>query len=80
MVLPATHTFIMNRRDVAEEIMHFLHRGRFQGEEAGGCAVDRSERRPAFATPPRPALTAARGGYPLCSATSSTPAYGTSRR
>ena len=81
MVLPATHTFIMNRRDVAGEIVHFLHHGRFLGEEAGGCAVDRSGRQLAAARPPRPALTAAaRGGYPLCPATSSTPAYGTSRR
>jgi len=30
MVLPATHTFIMNRSDVAEEVVHFLRRGRFQ--------------------------------------------------
>ena len=30
MVLPATHTFIMNRRDVAEEVVHFLRHGRFQ--------------------------------------------------
>ena len=33
LVLPATHTFIMNRRDVAEEIVHFLHHGRFRDEE-----------------------------------------------
>ena len=32
MVLPATHTFIMNRRDVAEEVVHFLRQGRFQPE------------------------------------------------
>ena len=32
LVLPATHTFIMNRGDVAAEIVHFLHHGRFQGE------------------------------------------------
>ncbi|MDP6580330.1 MAG: alpha/beta fold hydrolase, partial [Vicinamibacterales bacterium] len=30
MVLPATHTFIMNRSDVAEEVAHFLRRGRFR--------------------------------------------------
>ncbi len=30
MVVPATHTFIMNRRDVAEEVVHFLRHGRFQ--------------------------------------------------
>ena len=29
LVLRATHTFIMNRRDVAEEIVHFLTHGRF---------------------------------------------------
>ena len=27
---PATHTFIMNRSDVAEEVVHFLRNGRFQ--------------------------------------------------
>ena len=32
MVVPATHTFIMNRRDVAEEVVHFLRQGRFQPE------------------------------------------------
>ena len=30
IVLPATHTFIMNRSDVAEEVAHFLRRGRFR--------------------------------------------------
>lgn len=30
MVLPATHTFIMNRNDVAEQVVHFLRQGRFQ--------------------------------------------------
>jgi len=30
IVLPATHTFIMNRRDVAEEVAHFLRWGRFR--------------------------------------------------
>ncbi len=30
MILPATHTFIMNRKDVAEEVVHFLRNGRFQ--------------------------------------------------
>ena len=29
LVLPATHTFIMNRRDVADEVVHFLRHGRF---------------------------------------------------
>jgi pimeloyl-ACP methyl ester carboxylesterase len=32
LVLPATHTFIMNRRDVAEEVVHFLQHGRFRRE------------------------------------------------
>ena len=32
LVLPATHTFIMNRRDVAEEVAHFLRHGRFRRE------------------------------------------------
>ena len=30
IALPATHTFIMNRSDVAEEVVHFLRNGRFQ--------------------------------------------------
>ena len=34
LVLPATHTFIMNRRDVAEEVVHFLRHGRFRKDEA----------------------------------------------
>jgi hypothetical protein len=29
IVVPATHTFIMNRADVAEEVVSFLRRGRF---------------------------------------------------
>ena len=32
LVLPATHTFIMNRRDVADETVYFLQHGRFKGE------------------------------------------------
>lgn len=32
MVVPATHTFIMNRRDVAEEVVSFLRQGRFGSE------------------------------------------------
>ena len=32
LVLPATHTFIMNRRDVADEVVHFLRQGRFRRE------------------------------------------------
>ena len=31
LVLPATHTFIMNREDVAEETISFLRTGRFGG-------------------------------------------------
>jgi pimeloyl-ACP methyl ester carboxylesterase len=31
-VVPATHTFIMNRRDVAEEVVHFLRQGQFSPE------------------------------------------------
>ena len=30
IALPATHTFIMNRSDVAEEVVNFLRNGRFQ--------------------------------------------------
>ncbi len=33
MVVPATHTFIMNRRDVAEEVVHFLRQGHFRPED-----------------------------------------------
>lgn len=33
LVVPATHTFIMNRRDVAEQVAHFLAYGRFLREE-----------------------------------------------
>ncbi len=29
LVVPATHTFIMNRRDVARQVVHFLQNGRF---------------------------------------------------
>jgi len=32
VVVSATHTFIMNRRDVAEEVVHFLREGRFRSE------------------------------------------------
>jgi pimeloyl-ACP methyl ester carboxylesterase len=32
LVLPATHTFIMNRADVAEEVVHFLQQGSFRKE------------------------------------------------
>ena len=30
LVVPASHTFIMNRGDVAEEVVYFLRRGRFR--------------------------------------------------
>lgn len=30
LVVPASHTFIMNRGDVAEEVVHFLRHGRFR--------------------------------------------------
>jgi hypothetical protein len=30
LVVPASHTFIMNRGDVAEEVVHFLRYGRFR--------------------------------------------------
>jgi pimeloyl-ACP methyl ester carboxylesterase len=33
-VVPATHTFIMNRRDVAEEVVHFLRHGQFRRDDA----------------------------------------------
>jgi len=33
LVVSATHTFIMNRRDVAEEVVHFLRNGRFERED-----------------------------------------------
>ena len=40
LVLPATHTFIMNRRDVAEEVVHFLREGEFQ---SGGAVSDEAQ-------------------------------------
>lgn len=36
LVLPATHTFIMNRRDVADEVVHFLRNGTFTERDSGG--------------------------------------------
>lgn len=33
LVLPASHTFIMNRGDVAAEVIHFLRHGRFRRAE-----------------------------------------------
>ena len=38
MVVHATHTFIMNRRDVAEQVAHFLEHGRFLREEGEDAA------------------------------------------
>ena len=35
IVVPATHTFIMNRGDVAEQVAHFLANGDFMREEGG---------------------------------------------
>jgi pimeloyl-ACP methyl ester carboxylesterase len=41
LVLPATHTFIMNRGDVAEQVVHFLKRGAFRKDvAAGGTSQD----------------------------------------
>lgn len=34
LVVPASHTFIMNRADVAEEVVHFLRNGRFRPADA----------------------------------------------
>lgn len=34
LVVPATHTFIMNRSDVAEEVVHFLAEGSFTAAHA----------------------------------------------
>lgn len=39
LVVPATHTFIMNRADVAEQTIHFLRTGRFHREGAEGAPV-----------------------------------------
>ncbi len=33
-VVPATHTFIMNRRDVADEVVHFLRHGQFGRDDS----------------------------------------------
>jgi len=33
LVIPATHTFIMNRADVAEQVVHFLRAGVFDHDE-----------------------------------------------
>jgi pimeloyl-ACP methyl ester carboxylesterase len=42
IVVPATHTFIMNRRDVAEQVTHFLANGEFMREEGNEQASTRS--------------------------------------
>jgi len=36
MVISATHTFIINRRDVAEEVVYFLRHGRFSRGDLQG--------------------------------------------
>jgi hypothetical protein len=36
MVVPATHTFIMNREDVALQVVSFLRTGRFREEGGSG--------------------------------------------
>jgi triacylglycerol lipase len=36
LVLPATHTFIMNRGDVAEQVVHFLGEGVFRATDSLG--------------------------------------------
>ncbi len=42
LVIPASHTFIMNRSEAAEEVVHFLKYGRFRrGADSGDAAVDR---------------------------------------
>jgi triacylglycerol lipase len=33
LVISATHTFIMNRKDVARQVVHFLRNGRFSAED-----------------------------------------------
>ena len=33
LVVSATHTFIMNRKDVATEVVHFLRDGRFSSKD-----------------------------------------------
>ena len=34
LVVPATHTFIMNRRQVAEEVVYFLQHGQFRSSDS----------------------------------------------
>jgi pimeloyl-ACP methyl ester carboxylesterase len=36
LVVPATHTFIMNRSDVAEQVVHFLRHGTFADRSSDG--------------------------------------------
>ncbi len=61
IVVPATHTFIMNRRDVAEEVVHFLEFGAFRSKDEG-AASEAGLMRPelAFAIAGEAGLTAAR--------------------
>ena len=40
LVVPATHTFIMNRRDVAEQTAHFLRNGRFSADSLAAREAD----------------------------------------
>jgi len=40
IVVPATHTFIMNRRDVADQVTHFLANGQFAREEESEDALN----------------------------------------
>jgi hypothetical protein len=49
LVVHATHTFIMNRGDVAEQVAHFIAHGEFMREEGDGDAS--SGNRPACAGP-----------------------------
>jgi pimeloyl-ACP methyl ester carboxylesterase len=77
LVLPATHTFIMNRRDVTEEIVHFLHHGRFRHAAAhappGVCAAGHATQKLRASADSQCARQGAR-------APQSASAYGTSSR
>jgi len=43
LVVPATHTFIMNRRDVADQTAFFLRNGRFSADSLAAEEADSSE-------------------------------------
>jgi pimeloyl-ACP methyl ester carboxylesterase len=43
LVVPATHTFIMNRRDVADQTAFFLRNGRFSADSLAAEETDSSE-------------------------------------